>query len=223
MEYRLTQKSVLDLRELKELVRKGENKFVEFKLKTNHPEKIIREVVAFANSEGGKLIVGIADDKSIKGLKFPDEDEFILRKAIESHIYPAVDYEIEHIKVEGEREVLVFDIRKSPFKPHYVDLDGIVDNRKAYIRVEEKSVQASKEMREILKGERKGQNIRFQYGDKERALMKYLADNPSITVDLYANIANIPRKVASRTLIVLVLANVLKVQPHEMQDLFIAA
>lgn len=213
----------MEYRELKELVRKGENKFIEFKLKTNHPEKIIREMVAFANSEGGKLIIGIGDDKTIKGLRFPDEDEFILQKAIEKHIYPMIDYEISRIKVDGEREVLVYDIKKSPFKPHYVDLDGIAENRKAYVRVEDKSVQASREIREILKGERKSLNIKFHYGDKERTLMKYLAENPSITVDTYANIANIPRKVASRTLIVLVLANVIKVQPHEMQDLFIAA
>lgn len=213
----------MEYRELKELVRKGENKFIEFKLKTNHPEKIIREMVAFANSDGGKLIIGIGDDKTIKGLRFPDEDEFILQKAIEKHIYPVIDYEISRIKVEGEREVLVYDIKKSPFKPHYVDLDGIAENRKAYVRVEDKSVQASREIREILKGERKALNIKFHYGDKERTLMKYLAENPSITVDMYANIANIPRKVASRTLIVLVLANVIKVQPHEMQDLFIAA
>jgi predicted HTH transcriptional regulator len=223
LDYQFPQQSKSDLRELKELVRHGENKHVEFKLKTNHPEKIIREIVAFANSDGGQLIIGVGDDKSIKGLKFADEDEFILRRAIERHIYPAIEYDVKHIAVEGDREVLIFNIPKSPFKPHYVDLDGIVENRRAYVRVEDRSVQASREMREILKGERKGQNIRFQYGDKERALMKYLADNERITVDTYANIANIPRKIASRTLIVLVLANVIKVQPHEVQDFFMAA
>jgi predicted HTH transcriptional regulator len=83
VDYQPTQQSKVDLRVLKELVRQGENKYVEFKLKTNHPEKIVREMVAFANTDGGKLIVGIGDDKSIKGLKFPDEDEYILQKAIE--------------------------------------------------------------------------------------------------------------------------------------------
>jgi predicted HTH transcriptional regulator len=52
--------------------------------------------------------------------------------------------------------------------------------------------------------------------------MKYLSEKPTITVETYANIANISRKVASRTLIVLVLANVIKVQPHEVQDFFVA-
>ncbi len=223
LEYQPTHQSNIDLRELKELVRHGENKYVEFKLKTTHPEKIVREMVAFANTDGGKLIVGVADDKSLKGLKFPDEDEFILQRAIEKYIYPAIDYRLESLSVEGEREILIYNILKSPFKPHYVDLDGIAENRRAYVRVADRSVQASREMREILKGERKGLNIRFQYGEKEKILMKYLADNQQITVETYATIANISRKIASRTLVVLVLANVLKVQPHEVQDFFVAA
>lgn len=223
LEYQPTQQSRTDLRELKELVRHGENKYVEFKLKTTHPEKIVREMVAFANTDGGKLIVGVADDKSLKGLKFPDEDEFILQRAIEKYIYPAIDYTFERLVIEGEREVLIYNIPKSPFKPHYVDLDGNIENRRAYVRVADRSVQASREMREILKGERKGLSIRFQYGEKEKTLMKYLADNQQITVETYATIANISRKIASRTLIVLVLANVLKVQPHEVQDFFMAA
>jgi predicted HTH transcriptional regulator len=223
VDYQPTQQSRVDLRELKELVRHGENKFIEFKLKTNHPEKIVREMVAFANTEGGKLIVGIGDDKSIKGLKFPDEDEFILQRAIDKYIYPAIDYDLERLTVEGEREVLIYNIQKSPVKPHYVDLDGIPENRRVYVRVADRSVQASKEMREILKGERKSLNIKFNYGEKEKVLMKYLAENQNITVETYANIANIPRKIASRTLVVLVLANVIKVQPHEVQDFFVAA
>jgi predicted HTH transcriptional regulator len=223
LEYKPAQKSSFDLKALKELVKQGEGKYIEFKLKTNHPEKIVREVVAFANSNGGKLIIGVDDDKSIKGLKFADEDEFIMIKALDRYIYPAVEYEIDRVVVEGEREVLVFYIPPSPFKPHYVDLEGNSETRRAYVRVADKSVQASKEVREILKGERKALNIRFHYGEKEKALMHYLVDNQHITVETFANVANIPRKLASRTLVLLVLANVLKIQPHELQDLFLAA
>jgi predicted HTH transcriptional regulator len=223
LEYKPAQKSSFDIKALKELVKQGEGKYIEFKLKTNHPEKIVREVVAFANSSGGKLIIGVDDDKSIKGLKFADEDEYIMIKALERYIYPAVEYEIDRVVVEGEREVLVFNIPPSLFKPHYVDLEGNSETRRAYVRVADKSVQASKEVREILKGERKDLNIRFHYGEKEKALMRYLVDNQHITVETFANVANIPRKLASRTLVLLVLANVLKIQPHELQDLFLAA
>ncbi len=211
---------IVDIKALRELVRHGENKYVEFKLKTNHPEKIVREMVAFANTDGGKLIIGIADDKSIKGLKFPDEDEYILKKAIDKYIYPSIEYDLDRIVVEGEREVLIFSIDKSPLKPHFVDLDGVPENRKAYVRVADKSVQASKEVREVLKGERKSLNIRFHYGEKEQILMKYLSQNEKITVDVFSDIAKLPRKIASKTLVMLTLANVLRIIPHENQDYF---
>ena len=221
LEYKTAPKSTIDLKALKELVRQGEGKFLEFKLKTNHPEKIVREAVAFANTSGGKLLIGIGDDKTVKGLKFADEDEYIMVKALEKYIYPAIDYELERVLVEGEKEVLIFNIQASPIKPHYVDLDGKPENRKAYVRVADKSVQASKEVREILKGERKAQNMKFHYGEKEQTLLRYLAENNTITLEIFMEIAKIPRKIASRTLVLLVLANVLKIEPHEVQDLFL--
>jgi predicted HTH transcriptional regulator len=66
----------LDLRNLKHLVRHGEGQRLEFKMKVKFPEKIIKELVAFANSDGGHLFVGVADDGQIDGSKFVDEDQF---------------------------------------------------------------------------------------------------------------------------------------------------
>jgi predicted HTH transcriptional regulator len=228
----------MDYRTLKDLVKQGEGKYLEFKLKTNHPEKIVREIVAFANTNGGQLIVGIGDDRSIQGLKYADEDEYILVRAIEKYCSPIPTYTIERVAITDERDVLVFGIEPSEERPVYV-LQEIITNkwetvptilrpsasyqqnepiRKAYIRVADKSVQASKEMREILKRQSKTRNFRFEYGDKERKLMQYLEQNPTITVDDFVLVAAIPRKVASKTLILLVLANVLAVQPDETND-----
>lgn len=209
----------MDYRALKELVRQGEGSHLEFKLKSNHPERIIREIVAFANTEGGKLLIGIGDDKSIQGLKHVDEDEYLLERAIERYCTPKIHYTMERVTLANERDVLVITVPESDRKPHYVD-DPLNDFRRAYIRVEDKAVQASKEVREILKGETAERSIRFTYGEKEQALMRHLDRNQSITVDLFASIANIPRKIASRTLVLLVLANVLQVHPSEISDRF---
>ncbi|MFC5412283.1 RNA-binding domain-containing protein [Larkinella bovis] len=209
----------MDYRALKELVRQGEGTHLEFKLKSNHPERIIREIVAFANTEGGKLLIGIGDDKSIQGLKHIDEDEYLLERAIERYCKPAIDYTMERVALANDREVLVITVPESDRKPHYVD-DPLNDLHRAYIRVDDKAMQASKEVREILKGETADRNIRFTYGEKEQALMQHLARNQSITVDLFATIARIPRRMASRTLVLLVLANVLQVHPDEVGDRF---
>lgn len=203
---------------LKALVKEGEGDRLEFKLKTNHPDKIVKEIVAFANTKGGKLLVGVSDDKQIKGLKFADEDVFILERAIEKYIKPKLGYEVSKVGLENENEVLVFEIPESPSKPHFVDLDGLAENRRAYIRVADKSIQASKEVREILKGQRKGKDLRFVFGDKERSLLQYLNEHSFITISKFADLVGIPRKQASRTLILLSLTNVLKVLPMDLGE-----
>ena len=211
----------MDLRSLKELVRQGEGDRLEFKLKTNHPERIVREIVAFANSGGGKLLIGVGDDKTIKGLRYADEDEYTLVRAIEKYCTPEIRYRIERIQLPDEREVLVFHILHSADKPHYViDEEG---NRRAYVRVADRSVQASWEMREIMRRARQERDVRFQYGEKERKLMQLLDKQKSVTVDSFALTAGIPRNMASRTLVLLVLANVLEVHPDEMVDHFTMA
>ncbi len=211
----------MDLTAVKALVRKGEGLHVEFKLKAAHPEKIVRELVAFANAQGGVLLVGVEDNQTIKGVKFVDEEEYILTKAIAEYCSPPISYQMQRVALTDERHILVLTIPPGNAKPYYAWQDPNKQIGKAYVRVADKSIQASKEVREILKGERKQRNIRFQYGEKEKVLMQYLGENQKITVTQFATIANIPRFVASRTLILLTLAHVLRVFPHESEDYFV--
>jgi predicted HTH transcriptional regulator len=118
-----------------------------------------------------------------------------------------------------EREVLVIRVPPSLDRPHYIVPDPAEpDIKKVYVRVADKSVQASREVREILKGSQADRNIRFSYGEKEKKLMQHLGEHNSITVDLFASIAGVSRKIASRTLVLLVLANVLEVHPSDVVD-----
>lgn len=212
---------MMDVRSLKELVRQGEGSYLEFKLKSNHPDRIVREVVAFANSGGGKLLIGIDDDKTIKGLKYPDEDEYTLVRAIEKYCHPPVRYRTERIPIGDDKEVLVFSIPRSVEKPHFVA--DPLGKKRAYIRLGDKSVQASQEMCEIMRRGKENRDIRFRYGEKEKTLMQLLDNQKSVTVDSFASIAGIPRRLASRTLVQLVLAKVLEVHPEEAVDRFTMA
>jgi predicted HTH transcriptional regulator len=207
----------MDLKELKQVVLRGENIHTEFKLKTNHPEKIAREIVAFANTEGGNLLIGVADDKNLIGLKYAEEDQFILEKAINTLISPLIIYTVETILLEDEKEILLFKIPRSKAMPHSLLLEG---ESKIYVRHADKSLQANKEMREVLKEVAKGKNYSFQYGEKENALIKYLDSNAYITVNVFSKIANIKTQIASRTIVLLVLAGVLRIEPNENEDKF---
>ncbi len=212
----------MDIPTLKKLVRQGEGQYLEFKLKATHPEKILKEFVAFANSEGGTLLIGVRDDLLIEGLKFPDEDEFLLSRAVERYCFPPIPYEIERVFLEdSEKEILIFTIPKSDNSPHYVLANSELPENKAFVRVGDRCVQASKEMRQILKERKKEKkSFSFHYGEKENILLKYLHTNTQITLNKFAEIANINKNIASRTLVLLVLTNVLKIYPDEMEDVF---
>jgi predicted HTH transcriptional regulator len=207
--------------QLQQLVAQGEGVRLEFKRKANHPDKIVKEIVAFANTHGGKLLIGVDDDKSIVGLKYANEDEFVLKQAIEKHCKPAIQYSIEKILVAPNRVVLVFDILPSLQKPVFVIYNFERQTGVAYIRVADQSLQASREMRQILQGISEERSISFTYSNKEQVLLRYLAQYSKIDVKTYAQIAQLPMKEAAMVLVDLTIANVLKIQPEEMQDWFV--
>ena len=70
------------IQHLKSLVAQGEGFHLEFKRKAAHPDKIVREMIAFANSKGGILLVGIGDEGTIPGLKYPEDDSHEIKKAL---------------------------------------------------------------------------------------------------------------------------------------------
>lgn len=219
-EFRVPTRTEMDYFTLKQLVRKGEGAQLEFKLKNNHPEKILRELVAFANTNGGILLLGVSDDREIKGLKFGEEDDFILQKFIHTHISPPLEYENERFILPDEREVLIYHIPPSHTKPHFVYFSEPEPTRKAYIRVKDRSIQASKEVKNILKGKSKSLNIKFNYGPKEQVLMSLIEKNGHTTLESFQNAAAISRKMASDTLVRLVLANLLSIEPSESEDIY---
>lgn len=230
----------MDYKALKELVRQGEGKHIEFKLKSNHPEKIVREIVAFANTNGGHLLIGIGDDRSIQGLKYIDEDEYLLVRAIEKYCSPGIEYQMQRVPIADERDVLVIRVLPSPHRPHYVLQEiptssiplryGAVKTipkheplfvKKTYIRVADKSVQASWVVREILRLKEKEEDKPFQYGDVEHKVMQYIDIHPVITIDAFSTAAGISRNSTRKALITLVLANLIQIQPDEMVDKFV--
>jgi predicted HTH transcriptional regulator len=208
----------MNLAQINQLVRRGETDTLEFKAKANHPEKIIKEIVAFANTKGGRLLIGVNDNAKITGLTTAEEELFTLENAIARYCFPKINYQHEIIPVTAKKSIIIYTIFESKLKPHYTLLDQPKNRRKGYIRVADRSVQASKEMKEILRRERKQAAVRFTYGEKEKVLMKYLEQHDFITLRTFATLAGIRPYLASRTLITLVLAKVLQIIPREGED-----
>ena len=208
----------MDITTVQRLVARGEGQRVEFKKKVNFPDKIVKEVVAFANSNGGKLILGIDDDGTITGTRNIEGEIFVLEDAIEKLIMPSLTYTVHTVKLNAKKGIAVFDVPEGVKKPYGVKAtinakDGIV-----YVRNADESIKASKEMRQILKRRNNERDQRFNYGEKEQVLMKMLDKSDFVTLEQFATQAAIPKFVASKTLVKLVLANLLDIQPSAGAD-----
>jgi predicted HTH transcriptional regulator len=210
------EESLLDVRNLKNLVRHGEGLRLEFKMKVKFPEKIVKELVAFANTEGGHLFVGVSDAGVIEGVKFAEEEQFLLERAISNYCFPAFTYRTYRIRLDNGREVLVYQIYESVDKPHFVQLETD-PHPICYVRAKDRTIQASKEMKQILRRENE-EGLSFAYGEIERWLMEYLRANQQISLSEFALKCNLPIWLASRKLVLLVLSRVLKIEPGENQD-----
>lgn len=204
------------VRELKQLVSRGENVNLEFKRKASYPDKIVREMIAFANAEGGILLVGVGDDGELAGLKHPEGDSHVIQQALKK-CKPPLPVTETFIPIGNARYLIEYRIARSQQKPHYF-YDG--EKKEAYIRVKDQSIRASREVREIARRSQEKKDIRFHYGEHEKFLMRYLDTHPFITLKEFIAVSGLKKFYASRKLVLLVLANVLQITPHEKGDLF---
>lgn len=129
---------------IKELLKKEENIELDFKLSISNSSKIARTLVAFANTRGGTIAIGINDHKKIIGID-PEEELFMIKKAAEEYCIPPVlydseVYEIEYLddeKLEEELLILVINVPKS--ENEHLLLSNR-NNRLRYLRVGDKNI-----------------------------------------------------------------------------------
>lgn len=212
----------MDLPDLKRYVSFGEGFHIEFKRRAPQPERLAKEVIALANARGGKLFIGVDDDGTIRGVRDAEEERFALRQALDAHCDPPVAVAIEAVEITRRREVLVVDVPESLDKPHYLvnAVNGNGRARTPYVRVGHQSIEASREAVRLMKHQRAPRDVQFEFGDKERTLMRYLDRHEQITVEAYARLVDIPKRRASQTLVLLAKANLLRLHPDEKADYF---
>ncbi|QNL21426.1 ATP-binding protein [Hyphobacterium sp. CCMP332] len=141
----------MEINKIKSLIKKGESEFLEFKLKTTHPMRILNELVAFANTKGGQLIIGVNDkDLSIHGVKNGEEDVFLMQKLIQDHIYPKLKNHVSRIPISKKRDLILIEIPEGKQKPYYVNENPEERNGTAYVRLKDESIKAGKILRMLM-------------------------------------------------------------------------
>ena len=213
----------MNRRELLELIEEGENIQCEFKRHFTTPEKIAREMIAFANTKGGYIIFGVDDDREVVGVDSEKSESEMIKDAAENYCEPPLNYSIDFIEVYG-KEVVIVTIPESDNKPHRIqDYQNELDINKSVVlvRVNDKSMQASKEMVRILRANSADLALKkYRIGQVEKMVFEYLAKYERISVKELSNLVNISERRASRTLVKMVRANLLLIHTKDNGEEF---
>ncbi|MDB5007501.1 MAG: Divergent domain protein [Mucilaginibacter sp.] len=204
---------------VKRLIFEGEGVTLDFKKTITSCEKIARTMVSFANNKGGRLLIGVADDGTIKGVKAEDEERYMITKAAHLFCKPALEPVFEEIYVD-DKLVLVVDTPESILKPHY----ALAEDGKwwVYVRVKDKSILASKIVVDVLKRSASNEGVLIEYSAKEKALLEYLEKAARITIKECCELLNIGRKRAQRLLVDLILSGIIRINTTEKEEFYTA-
>jgi len=197
--------SEMRLKDLKNLIATGESSFLEFKHKVASPEKIAKEMVAFANTNGGRILIGVDDNGDIVGIESYYEEEFWLKQAAEEVCVPGLNINIEMVHA-GKKDVLVVEVPESENKPIAVKGDS---KRSVYIRQNDENIIATDDRVEILKNKTSTTGVTFEYGEREQQLFRFLNEYGDITIERFSIISNITSYRAERILVDMASAGVL--------------
>ena len=178
------------------LVAQGEHENQDFKYKISDSRKIARTLSAFANTSGGRLLIGVRDNGTLAGVK--DEDDiYMIESAAEIFLKPSIDVSVFAHQADGKTiwEVRVPEGRE---KPYFVDeKEGLV----AYFRDEYENFAANAVLNEIWRQELARESKHpVAYSEREELLITFLKNNDRISVSKAARLMKMPRNKTIETL-----------------------
>lgn len=163
---------------LQRLIDEGEHQQQDFKYKVTDACKLAKSVSAFANTDGGRLLVGVRDDGHLSGVR-SEEEIYMLQEAATHYCHPASDIKFETFVAEG-RTIVVATVPKAQHKP--IKALGDDGKWKAYIRVADENIVASPVHLRIWRDEETSKGILVNIGDEEQQVMQALKGPPGITL-----------------------------------------
>lgn len=174
---------------LHQLISEGEHQQQDFKHSISNQKKIAITLSAFANTAGGRLLIGVKDSGRIVGVHVEDEMHMI-EGAAEVFCTPEVEYSFNVFKEKG-KSVLEVNIPASDTKPH------LAKNNEgkwlAYLRVEDENFLSDAVLLQYWRDSKVTSKAFIKYEDEDKKILELLETNPSITYKELAKLSRIPR------------------------------
>ena len=152
---------------IQRLISEGEHVHQDFKFEISDARKIAKSISAFANTEGGRLLVGVKDNGKIAGVR--------------SEIH----------KVEG-KDVLEVVIDENTQKPVYA-LDEN-ERKRAYIRIKDETILASPIHLDIWRHNRTEEKVIITYTPREQQILSLLEQHSTLSLNQCQRLTRMNRK-----------------------------
>lgn len=182
------EKEMNDKNYLLSLIREGEHQQQDFKYRVSDACKLARSVSAFANTDGGRLLIGVRDDGNISGVR-SEEEIFMMHQAAFKYCQPEASIKFDTYHVEG-RTIVIATVSPSDKRPvRAKDEDG---RMRAYIRIDDENIVASPVHLALWRECQKAQGVMITYNDsisKLFAVMRY-----KLTLNQIVRLSKLPRQ-----------------------------
>ena len=174
---------------LRSLIKQGENVHLDFKFEVSDAAKIARSLVAFANTQGGTLLIGVKDNGAIAGIR-SEEEYYMIDQAATLYCQPEVSFITKEWTLEGKM-VLEVIVPKSNLLPHRApDMQGIY---KAFVRVKDQIVLANGIQMKVWKKMALDNPVVIVYSEQVKRLLLTIENNPSVGFDEIKNTLEISK------------------------------
>lgn len=184
------------MQSIKQLIQEGEHQQQDFKFRIDDSKKIARTLVAFANTDGGRLLIGVKDNGKIAGVD-PTEEIHMIEAAVDMYSKPKLEFQ-SRVWQEDMKLVLEISIEKSNNRPILaLDEEG---KWKAYVRRKDHTLLANKILLSIWKLQKFDQKRPQKIGEEETYLLNIIDQNPNITLSKIYRLSTLDKSNIDRLL-----------------------
>jgi len=171
-------------------------------------------LAAFANTDGGKLLVGVRDNGSIAGVK-SDEEFYMVQAAAEMYCKPEVPFETKVWKME-RKTLLEITIPKI-LSSELITAPNKDEKYRVYIRVNDQNFIVNNIYLKAWNKKKFGKGVLVRYAEPEKILFDYLDNNKKITFSKFMRLAKLSKYKAEKILVNLVVLDIIQVVFTENQ------
>lgn len=202
---------------IRKLIAEGEHQRLDFKFEVADYHKIARSIVAFANTDGGRLLVGVKDNGSVAGVR-SEEEIFMVEGAARLYCRPEVSFTYREWNVEGRR-VVEFIVMPSASRPHYAE--GEDGRWLVWVRRGDQILLANAVLISVWEKQRSGYEAVLRYTEAERMLLKRLEEGQRVTLNGFCRLTGISRGRATRILVDLMIMGIIGQEITERETYYI--